>query len=221
MGASWGRLRPSQAGSASAAQAGGLGKGAETAWRRAWGGIHDRARISHQASSRLPPTPGATKSLEAPAILLRGTPCEVSPERTCDTALGCALLVPGNRLGRLAVERRRDGSRAPGPSDALHDHLAACVTDRHLDGVGGADLLCGLHADAVQVDAAAEHCLGGGTARTEEARCPEPPVDSLPILHGREMLGATSYPRSHPAGGLRNPVAVWVVVIVGATIGYH
>ena len=35
MGAPWGRLRPSQAGSASAAQAGCLGKGAEPAWRRA------------------------------------------------------------------------------------------------------------------------------------------------------------------------------------------
>ena len=35
MGAPSGRLRPSQVVSESAAQAGGLGKGPETAWRRA------------------------------------------------------------------------------------------------------------------------------------------------------------------------------------------
>ena len=35
MGAPWGRLRPSQSGSASAAQAGCLSEGAETVWRRA------------------------------------------------------------------------------------------------------------------------------------------------------------------------------------------
>jgi len=35
MGAPWRRLRPSQSGSAAAAQAGCLGKAAETVWRRA------------------------------------------------------------------------------------------------------------------------------------------------------------------------------------------
>ncbi len=35
MGAPWGRVRPSQGGSTSAAQTGGLGKGVEPAWRRA------------------------------------------------------------------------------------------------------------------------------------------------------------------------------------------
>jgi hypothetical protein len=35
MGAPWGRLGPSQSGSASASQAGCLGKGAEPVWRRA------------------------------------------------------------------------------------------------------------------------------------------------------------------------------------------
>src|SRR3989442_4834203 len=36
----------------------------------------------------------------------------------------------------------------------------------------------GLHTDAVDMNAAAEHCLRGGTARLEEARRPQPLVDS-------------------------------------------
>jgi hypothetical protein len=48
----WGRSRPSQGGSASAAQAGGLRKGDETAWRRDWCGNGNRGYFTSSLYSQ-------------------------------------------------------------------------------------------------------------------------------------------------------------------------
>src|SRR5262245_27380242 len=87
-------------------------------------------------------------------------------------------LSPGGRFGRLLVERRRDARRAAPLRQTEHDDLATASRGRDLEDVPRANVLRRLDPRAVHMDMTARDRVGGRSARLEEARGPEPPVDS-------------------------------------------
>src|SRR6266851_8123626 len=119
----------------------------------------------------------STQCVQTPAVELRRTSAEGQAGRSRKSALDRSLLPRTDRLRCLDVESRRCRGRAAPVCDPDDVDGALLRARRHLDAVSRADLVRGLHADAVHVSATAEHGLRCRTASLEEARRPEPLVD--------------------------------------------